>query len=95
MKPTTGGRFMDATGFPVLPSLNGLGKPYWYRTDISERERWARKNLGSRSEDAQAEFYSSSEWKAVQDLFDHPDYPETENEIAFEVPPPRASGGEP
>ena len=81
-------RFVDATGFPVLPSPVGRG--YWYREDA----RVAR---------GREEFWGSRRWKEVQRLLDefnkegHCECPEgfepaehlglnMRNEIAFEVP---------
>jgi hypothetical protein len=81
-------RFVDATGYPVEPSLNGRGKPYWYRPDIRIEPRGGR--------------WAGRRWLAVQRLFAHPDYPHTKKitgraeggyayqpdtarEIAFEV----------
>jgi hypothetical protein len=87
--PAEGGarmsRFVDATGYPVEPSLNGRGKPYWYRPDTRIEPRGGR--------------WGGRRWLAVQRLFDHPDYPhtteashrciayrpDTSREIAFEV----------
>lgn len=81
-------RFVDATGFPVEPSVSPAGVEYWYRDDISERRRWARKHRRS-----QEDFYSSERWAAVERLFDglfgdslYRTIRKTRCEIAFEVP---------
>ena len=74
--------WVDATGFPVLPSLAGVPQvtPYWYREDVRVRGTdW--------------NFYGRRRWMRVQRLLRALDRPiagtggDTSGELAFEVCP--------
>lgn len=87
--PASKTRWVDATGFPVLPSVSPSGQPYWYREDLRV----------SKSYRPRESFWESPRWMAVQRLFNHEDYPhfnkrdwngsfkpDTSREFAYEVP---------
>lgn len=74
--------WVDATGFPVIPSVAGVRRdtPYWCREDVRVRGRdW--------------NFYGSRRWMRVQRLLRALDRPiagtvgDTSGELAFEVCP--------
>lgn len=81
-------KYRDATGYPVVPTENRTTRRgYWYRTDTLIEPKGG--------------LWGGLRWRAVQDLFEHPDYPHTDKmnwhdeyeadtsrEIAFEVGSP-------